>query len=100
MIIELAAVRPGDRPFVGGKALGCASLRGLGLPVPRGVVLTTRAFDSFLAPFAARRKELHRAIQHGLDDQALREQADALMAEARRAPLPADVARALDAAAG
>ena len=58
MIIELAAVRPGDRPRVGGKAMGCASLRGLGLPVPRGVVLTTRAFDCFFAPFEARRREL------------------------------------------
>ena len=41
MIVELRAVRPADRPLVGGKAVGCAMLIELGLPVPRGLVLTT-----------------------------------------------------------
>ena len=83
MILELAAVGPGDRPRVGGKAMGCASLRGLGLPVPRGVVITTRAFDCFFAPFEAHQQELHRAIQDGRDEEPLQARAARLMAEVR-----------------
>ena len=45
MIVELDAIRAEDRPRVGGKAVGCASLQALGLPVPRGVVLTAEGFD-------------------------------------------------------
>lgn len=96
MIVDLAAVRPGDRPRVGGKAVGCAALMRLGLPVPRGVVLTTRAFDCVLAPFDARRRAWYRAIHQGDNERSVRDEADALKAAIRTAPLPNTVARALD----
>jgi phosphohistidine swiveling domain-containing protein len=98
MIVELGAVRPDDRPRVGGKAVGCASLMGLGLPVPRGVVLSTDAFDRFFEPLAPRRHAFYQAIQQSVDDVGLRARADALKAEVRRVALPEDVARALDEA--
>jgi pyruvate,water dikinase len=99
MIVELTDVRPDDRPRVGGKAVGCASLIGLGLPVPRGVVLTTDAFDRFFAALDARRREFYRTIQQADDEPGLRAQARALEAEVRRTPLPEEVTRALEDAA-
>ncbi|MEO8259492.1 MAG: PEP/pyruvate-binding domain-containing protein [Acidobacteriota bacterium] len=98
MIVELGAVRAGDRPRVGGKAIGCALLIEAGLPVPRGVVITTDAFDRFFAPLSSRRREFYDAIQQSGDEPALRARAAALEAEVRRAALPEEVARALEEA--
>jgi pyruvate,water dikinase len=99
VIVELAAVRPGDQARVGGKAVGCASLMRLGLPVPRTVVLTTDAFDRFCSVFEARRRALSEAIQCGADEPVLRVSADALRDEALQAAVPHDVAQALREAA-
>ncbi|MBI2932131.1 MAG: hypothetical protein HYY16_10815 [Planctomycetes bacterium] len=37
-----------DRALAGAKAAGCAALMRIGVPVPRGFVLTTKAFEVFL----------------------------------------------------
>ena len=74
MIVELAAVRPGDRPRVGGKAVGCASLIGLGLPVPRGVVADHRRVRLLLrAVRGPPARLLYHAIQQSGDDRDLRQ---------------------------
>jgi pyruvate,water dikinase len=100
MIVELRAVRPADRPLVGGKAVGCAALIELGLPVPRGLVLTTTAFDRFFGDLEARRLEFYRSIQQSDDESALRAHADALRTEVRNTALPKAVAEAVADAAG
>jgi pyruvate,water dikinase len=100
MIVELHAVGPADRPWVGGKAMGCATLMQLGLTVPRGVVLTTEAFDLFFSQLDIRRREFYRSIQRESDESALRARADTLKSEVRRTALSSEVASALTEAAG
>jgi phosphohistidine swiveling domain-containing protein len=45
---SLDEIQPSDAPYVGGKALQCASLKQAGFPVPDGIVLTTDAMDQSL----------------------------------------------------
>jgi rifampicin phosphotransferase len=99
MIVELDAIRTEDRPRVGGKAVGCASLHALGLPVPRGVVLTAEGFDRVFGVWRPRLQELYRSIPQDSDERVLQARADALKQEFRCTPVPPDVMLALEQAA-
>jgi pyruvate,water dikinase len=103
LTLALEAVRPDDGSRVGGKALGCARLIALGLPVPRGFALTTDALERALvaAGLDERRRALYDAFRGAAPEAELQAQAAALQEAVRAAPLPPEVERALaDAAAG
>jgi len=99
MIVELGAIGENDRSRAGGKAVGCARLLELRLPVPRGVVVTTEAFDRFMATLSPHPHDFYRTIPECTDDTGLHVRADALKAQACLASLPEEVTRALDDAA-
>jgi pyruvate,water dikinase len=46
LILDLAAIREGDLPLVGRKAFNLGLMAEIGLPVPRGFVITTRVFKA------------------------------------------------------
>jgi len=48
LCIDLAALSASDVPLVGGKASALGRLAGAGLPVPRGICITTLAYEQYL----------------------------------------------------
>lgn len=88
-----------DRPTVGGKGGSLGELTRAGIAVPPGFVVTTSAFEQFLAALEARGPV--RAKVEALDPTDL-EGAAALSAELRRRvieePMPAEVEQAIRAA--
>lgn len=46
LILDLAAIREGDLPLVGRKAFNLGLMAEIGLPVPRGFVITTEVFKA------------------------------------------------------
>lgn len=52
LTLDLSELREEHRPLVGGKAASLGTLASAGFPVPPGFVLTTEAFEKFMAPFA------------------------------------------------
>jgi len=93
----LAAIRPADRALVGGKAVGCAELVRLGLPVPPGFVLTTQAFEGLLAQdgLGDRWSELLAAFVTEPSEEELARRCAELHAAVLAAGLPAGVQQAL-----
>jgi pyruvate,water dikinase len=49
LVKQIAAVRKGDLPWVGGKGANLGELTGAGIPVPPGFVVTVDAYDHFLS---------------------------------------------------
>jgi pyruvate,water dikinase len=88
-----------DRPSVGGKGASLGELTGAGIGVPPGFVVTTRAFELFLATLEARAPVRSRIDSCDIDDLAA---VTALSSEMRgrvvEEPLPGEVEQALLAA--
>ncbi len=61
LVLRLSEACAYDRSLVGGKAFNLGRLIAAGLPVPRGLCVTTTAFDLFLAS-CPRRTELSRLL--------------------------------------
>ncbi len=82
-VIALGDVRPVDQSLVGGKAWGLSRLLRMGLPVPRGIVLTTEAFD------------LSGASLEDLSEPGLAERCRKIQESIRAGALPAEVEEVL-----
>ncbi|MGX7894651.1 PEP/pyruvate-binding domain-containing protein [Tsuneonella sp. HG222] len=88
-----------DRPTVGGKGGSLGELDGAGIPVPPGFVVTTAAFERFLAALEAR--EPIRPQVEALDPSdmgAATRLSETLRRRVEGEPMPADVEQALLAA--
>ncbi len=98
-VVRLADVRSADVATVGGKAANLGEMIGAKLPVPPGFVVTTAAYDRFLAS-----NELTRPITVGLtaidadDDAGIRARSAELRARVVGGVLPADLEDEIDAA--
>jgi len=86
-LLGLERIRPRDRGLVGGKALGCAALRRLGLRVPAGFVVTTGAWAAFLGG-AGEADALDELSEPAWDDAGLARRCAARQERLRRGSLP------------
>ncbi|MBS1239759.1 MAG: phosphoenolpyruvate synthase [Proteobacteria bacterium] len=90
-----------DRPTVGGKGGSLGELTGAGIAVPPGFVVTTHAFETFLAALEAR--EPVRAKVEAVDPSdlgAVTKLSEELRRRVVQEPLPAEVEQAILAAHG
>jgi pyruvate,water dikinase len=83
----------GDERVTGGKASTLARLRSLGVPVPDAVVLTTRAFEAFMAtPGLQKAVEAELAQLHSASDVSTLEECSRRIREhVNSAPFPPEV---------
>lgn len=96
LIMPFTAIGLEDRPRAGGKGASLGALIRAGLPVPEGVVLTTAAFEAFLAGLPAGSDPRRRAAAlDPADVGEARRLAAEIAALFARAPLPAAVSGAL-----
>jgi pyruvate,water dikinase len=90
-----------DRPTVGGKGGSLGELTGAGIPVPPGFVVTTYAFETFLAALETRgaiRERVEALEPHDLG--AATKLSEELRRRVTEESMPADVEQAIKAAYG
>lgn len=88
LVLPLTAVGRGDLEMAGGKGANLGELLRAGLPVPPGFVVTTAAYDHFVAHY-----QLDATIAQALHDQP--GNGAAIRAAFETAALPPDLARAI-----
>jgi pyruvate, water dikinase len=96
LIREIGQVGSADRPLVGGKGASLGELRGAGLPVPAGFVVTVLAFERVVQaadPAGTIGREIGRLP--GRDDAAVARVTALIRDRIAAAPLPGDVQDAI-----
>src|SRR5262245_14115703 len=99
LVATFAALDKGDLARVGGKGANLVELTQAGFPVPPGFCVTTLAFKEFLSG-AGDTAELFARLEalDPEDTEAVRRLGEEMRSRLRQAPIPDEVARAVEAA--